>query len=192
LARSKPREKKSRKLYYAIPIVAVLIVAAGFVVAYVLPPPSDVLMSFNTYVEIQEAVNSTASRLVAPAGVGVRCDTCTWMVHTFDLYGVGGNYPVYTDPTPTGSGSFFALHVKSRVVQNYTLGDFFDVWGQPLGASNTIGRIADGTNTIWQMCVGVYGAPPSQLGNWRSEVLQANKEIVLIFYYNGGPQTGCL
>jgi hypothetical protein len=176
-------------LYYAIPIVAVLVIATAFVFAYILPPPSDVAMSFDVTVEIQVAVNSTASRLVAPPEVGIPGGS--WHINTYNIYGVSGNYPVYTSAGPDTSG-FSTIHVRSRVRLNYTLGDFFDVWGQPLGPTNTISVQADGTRSIWQMCVGVTGSVPTALGNWRSEVLTPNKEIIMVYYYTGGSQTGCL
>jgi len=179
-------------LYYAIPIVAVLIVFTAFVFAYILPPPSDVAMSFDVSVEIQVAVNSTASQLVAPPLVGIPPALGgTWRVHTYDLYGVSGNYPLYTDSGPNTNG-FSTIHVKSRARLNYTLGDFFNVWGEPLGSVNTINVQADGTSTIWSMCVGITGGPPGALGHWSSELLEPKKEIIMVYYYTGGVQSGCL
>lgn len=190
LARSRSRQaQKTQRLYYAIPIIAVLIIAAAFVVAYVLPPPNDVVMSFDVALEIQVANNRTSSRLVSPPIVGV--PGYTWATHTFDLYGAGGRYPLYTDAPTGNSNPFSVIHVRSRAVVNYTLGDFFSVWGQPLGPSQTLSCCpADSTNTFWQMCVGLLGNPPSGLGKWEAEVLTPNKIMVLVYYYAGG--TGCL
>ena len=189
LARSRAREaRRTGRLYYAIPIIAVLIIGTGFVVAYVLPPPSDVAVSFDVGLEIQVAYNASSSQLVAPPVVGVRGGY--WHTHLYDLYGANGRYHLYTDSTPNGA-TFSVIHVRSRVVQNYTLGDFFDVWGQPLGPSQTLDNYpADNVKTFWQMCVGPLGSPPTSLGNWRAEVLIPNKFIVLIYYLAGG--SGCL
>ncbi len=189
LARSKAHQpRKAGRFYYAIPIIAVLIIATAFVVAYVLPPPSDVAVSYDVALEIQVAYNRTSSQLVAPPVVGVRGGY--WYSHLYDLYGADGRYPLYTDATPDGA-LFSVIHVRSRVVQNYTLGDFFDVWGQPLGPSQTLDRYpADNVSTFWQMCVGFVGSQPTGLGNWRSELLAPNKFIVLVYYFAGG--SGCL
>jgi hypothetical protein len=61
--------------------------------------------------------------------------------------GVGVAPPLDAEPTPAGSfvvgGGAFAwlhthaadgiVHIESPVQRKYTLGEFFDVWGQPLG-----------------------------------------------------------
>ncbi len=188
MARSRARQaQKTQRLYYAIPIIAVLIIATAFVVAYVLPPPGDVVMSFDVALEIQVANNSTSSRLVSPPIVGV--PGYTWVIHTFDIYGANHRYPLYTD-APTSGAPFSVIHVRSRAVVNYTLGDFFSVWGQPLGSSQTLNIPADNAHTFWQMCVGVVGNPPSAPGHWGSEVLRPNKLMVLVYYLAGG--SGCL
>jgi hypothetical protein len=62
-------------------------------------------------------------------------------------YGIGIAPPVEVEPTPRGpfaggGAAFFWLHtyaadgiihIQSPIVRTYTLGDFFDIWHEPLG-----------------------------------------------------------
>ena len=64
-------------------------------------------------------------------------------------YGIGIGPPNEVQPTPRGGfvvgGSCFSwlhthaadgvIHIESPVARTFTLGDFFDVWGQPLSAT---------------------------------------------------------
>jgi hypothetical protein len=59
-----------------------------------------------------------------PAGPYVGAGTCFYWLHTHAADGI--------------------IHIESPVARNYTLGDFFDVWGQALSATEvgpTIGRV---------------------------------------------------
>ncbi len=106
--------------------------------------------------------------------------------------GVNGFYPVYTIDT---SGT---IHVQSRVARNYTLGDFFEVWGQPLGPTNTLGVKQNGTSQgtlyfkqfFWDMCLVNPGSPATSLSEypsfeWGSHVLR-NGEIIDLLYSPDG------
>ena len=171
--------KRPGRLLYVVPVVAVLMVAAAFAVAYVLPPPRDVVMSFDVAVSIQIS-NGTARSFFVPPSIGVPGGT--WLSHRYDIFGVEGRYPLYTVTPPSGDYPGFSLiHVRSRVMVNYTLGDFFDVWAQPLGPDRTLDFPAT-SNNLWQMCI---GQPPFRLGEWRSEVLTRGLFVTLVYYPKG-------
>jgi len=61
------------------------------------------------------------NRITIPANIGISPNT--WKNHTIDTYGMTGMAPLHTHDT---SGT---IHVESNTVRNYTLGQFFDVWG---------------------------------------------------------------
>ena len=56
--------------------------------------------------------------LGTPAGIFVGAGACFFYLHTHSADGI--------------------IHIESPVTRTYTLGNFFDVWGQPLG-SNRVG-----------------------------------------------------
>ena len=99
-------------------------------------------------------------------------------------YGVGIGPPLSGETTPAGafvtSGSCFSwlhthaadgiIHIESPVQRTYKLGNFFDVWGQPLGASRA--GPARGTVTAF-----VDGFP--YRGNPRQIPLLADSQIQL-------------
>ena len=100
--------------------------------------------------------------------------------------GANGLYPLYTNDR---SG---LIHVESRVVRSYTLGDFFEVWGQPLGPTQTLTLKQNGTSQgalfikdfFWDMCLVNPGA---SLGSeyvsfeWGSHVLRDGEIIDLVY-----------
>ncbi len=62
-----------------------------------------------------------------PTGIGV--DSNLWNYHGLDQFGVTGRAPIYTlDPTGI-------IRVQSTVNINYTLGDFFMIWGRFLNGT---------------------------------------------------------
>ncbi len=175
LSHSGTSRKKPGRLLYVVPIVAVLIVAGAFAVAYVLPPPRDVAMGFDVAISIQIS-NGTARSFFVPPSIGVPGGT--WVSHRYDIFGVDGRYPLYTVTPPSGDYPGFSLiHVRSRVLRNYTLADFFEVYGQPLGPANTLGLPTTSKN-VWEMCV---GQPAFRPGNWGSEVLSRGLFITMVY-----------
>jgi len=71
------------------------------------------------------------------------------------------------------------IRVVSTIYHNYTLGDFFSVWGMTLGQNDTI-NIQSAHGNQWSMCVG-----PSQNsqrpGLWGQEPLVNYNSITLIY-----------
>ncbi|MHB8546225.1 MAG: hypothetical protein ACYDAJ_05615 [Nitrosotalea sp.] len=63
-----------------------------------------------------------------PANIGI--DPHLWNVHTLDSYGMTGMAPLHTH---TADG---VIHVESYKDQDYTLGQFLDIWGIPLDNYN--------------------------------------------------------
>lgn len=54
--------------------------------------------------------------ILLPAGIGVREDkNCLYWLHTHEEVGI--------------------IHIESPIEQDFTLGQFFDIWGKPLNAT---------------------------------------------------------
>jgi hypothetical protein len=99
-------------------------------------------------------------------------------------YGVGIAPPLEVEPTPQGSfalggAAFFWLHthaadgiihIESPIMRTYTLGDFFDIWNEPLGAER-VGPAAG--------CVTAFFDGRRYLGNPRDIPLLAHAQIQL-------------
>jgi hypothetical protein len=66
---------------------------------------------FHIHSHLTIFVNGSARQI--PAGVGIAGGSCLYWLHTHQPDGI--------------------LHVESPVQRTFTLGTFFDVWGQPLG-----------------------------------------------------------
>jgi hypothetical protein len=72
-----------------------------------------------------------------PSQIGIK--PSLWHDHEYDKYmGDMGAAAVHTHDS---SG---ILHVESSVTMNYTLGDFYKIWGQSIPAGSTV--TADGKN----------------------------------------------
>ncbi len=112
--------------------------------------------------------------------------------------GIDGFYPLHTHLPPCRKVAdvwVCTIHVESRVVRPYTLGDFFEVWGQPLGRDNTLGYKANTTAWngkppapfYWDMCI---RDPNSSVtlpnADWGSHVLKDGELMVLQY-----SQLGC-
>jgi hypothetical protein len=53
------------------------------------------------------------------------------------------------------------IHIEASVTRAFTLGEFFSVWGQPLGPQATVDLVADTTHTLTMT---VNGQPSSEWG----------------------------
>jgi hypothetical protein len=65
------------------------------------------------------AVYDDGRPLMVPAGIGIREGSCFYWLHSHTADGV--------------------IHIESPVARAFTLGDFFDVWGRPLGTRRVAG-----------------------------------------------------
>jgi hypothetical protein len=170
--------RKQRRLLFSIPIILTVILAlsVAYEVTLSIPPAED----FTLRMVIQVASPSGGFSHVSPPANGIGVPGGQWIANRYDTEGIGHNYPVFVAPNASRPG-YFLIHVTSRVARNYTLADLFNVWGQPLGPSNTIGipPLADGS-VFWTMCVGL---PPNQyvVGTWGSQNLSNGIFIALLY-----------
>ena len=79
---------------------------------------------------------------------------------------------LYWIHTHTGEGY---IHIESPVVRDFTLGQFFDIWGRELSWTRADGAVAanDGKLSIWVNGAAWHGADP------RSIVLRDHETIVI-------------
>ena len=188
MARSRQKAADRRRLVYYV-AVPVLVLALSVVAYVALVPPAlscqntTPAMNYSVQISIQYATtNSTGGRgiqFVIPKGAGEA--GLAWNSHTFDANGLDCRYPVYMDPPNPGQpySGFSQIWVVSTIYHNYTLGDFFSVWGMSIGQNDTI-NIQSAHGNQWSMCVG-----PSQStqrpGLWGQEPLVDGNSITLLY-----------
>ncbi len=186
----------------AIPLAAIIIVGALFWVTY--SSQTQVAMHIHPRLTIQIiGANSNRSNfqsqfILTKDNIGAPGGIMYTTKYLSD--GVNGFYPLHTQfPSCLNVTRVMmcTIHVESKVVRAYTLGDFFDVWGYPLGRENTLGYQANDTiYTVhppqpypfyWDMCIR-DPATGRTLPNdeWGAHVLRDGELIFLVF-----SQIGC-
>ncbi len=100
---------------------------------------TDMATEFHIHPVLHIFVNEEP--VVIPANVGIE-PTCMRSIHTHTADGV--------------------LHVEAPVRKDFTLGDFFAVWGKDFSAASVMGNAADATHAI---TVTVNGEPVDTFEN---------------------------
>jgi len=111
------------------------------------------------------------SRVTVPQNIGI--DSSLWKDHSIDTYGMKmpnmssmpGMAPLHTHDT---SGT---IHVESTVIRDYTLGEFFDVWGVTFTDTCIMDKCNDGTKTVKMF---VNGQPSTE---FRNHIFKDGEEI---------------
>lgn len=204
MSRSKARSphKTSRILVYGVPLIAVILVGAVFALnlsrsplqACNSPAAQTPAMDFNVSLSIQvQNFQGNESKFILSPGVGIPGGI--WASHALDKYGTDGRSPVCTD-RPNTSGTYRGydvIHVRSTVNRNYTLGDYFAVWGQPIGPNATLNQnyVLQEKGYQWQICIGnPTDTTNIKPGHWGNETLVSGKFITLMYFPMNG--NGCL
>ena len=177
-------QRRKRILLYSVPLLALALL---FTVYYVATASSQAKEDFTIPIAIQVSQlfqgNAYVSN-VLPVNVGVRGGI--WAYHQYDSEGVNGHYPVFAQEGPNGNTSYALIHIRSTVERTYTLQDFFNVWGYPLGPTNTLGYTVPPPSSAakytsdwyWDMCVQFNGGRIHE-GTWGNQTLVPGEGIVL-------------
>ena len=91
-----------------------------------------------------------------PAGVGIKPNTCFFWLHTHDTSGV--------------------IHIESPTSKDYTLGQFFSVWGQTFSDTQVFDKVASDKETMH-----VYVNGKEVNGDFRNIKLNAHDEIAIVY-----------
>ena len=200
-------KKQGRLLLYAVPIIAVVMTAGVLGLSYLRPPQimcsdkatGSLKMDFGVALSIQIVNNEgNQTRLIVPPEVGV--PSGYWANHTLAGYGTNGISPICSDTPAPGAQyqGYSSIRVRSTQIMNYTLRDFFNIWGQPLGRNATDATLTNGIvnarpNYTWEMCIGnPTNTSNLTLGNWNVEVLTPNKFITLVYFNHQSSYPGCI
>ncbi|MGH9909463.1 MAG: hypothetical protein ACRD32_02365, partial [Nitrososphaerales archaeon] len=111
--------------------------------------------------------------VMIPANVGI--EPSLYKDHMLDTYGMKmpnmSSMPVMA-PTHTHDSSGI-IHVESSVVRDYTLGEFFNVWGVTFTSTCIMDKCNDGTKTVK---IFVNGQPSFEFRNY---AMKDGDEIVI-------------
>jgi hypothetical protein len=182
----KTKQGSSRRLLIIVLLLGIVIVVAAFLALALPMAPKTAVVNFTSFmvIEVHSTTNETQVRCVYPPNdVGVLGGY--WGNHTYDMDGLDNNYPVYAYvPTNVSCPNALSINVKSTVARDYTMGDFFSLWGEPIGPNNTIG-IQNSGGMFWVMCKGpsVQTLTPA---NWGQEVLATNQTYILAYTRTAG------
>jgi len=158
-------------------------------------------MDYTLNISIQLSVLNSAPNTGAvvttifPQHVGIAGGI--WRSDQYNNYGLDGKYPVFAE-APKGwnnTWQYYLIHIRSRVAWNYTLLDFFNVWGQPLGQNNTLSYKVPppasqsnlyGQGWFWDMCVRPPGGTFRDTArvapdHWGSQHLDPGILLILIY-----------
>jgi hypothetical protein len=116
----------------------------------------------NTHIHAHLSIFYNGQQIAVPRGVGI---LPPFRVSDGFVEGGKGFYWLHTHDA-TG-----ILHIESPDKRVYTLGNFFDVWGQPLTATNVAGLTGP---------THVYVNGRMQFGNARDLPLKAHDQIALV------------
>jgi len=119
------------------------------------------------HIHARLSISIEGSNFLVPSDIGI--NRGLWIDHSLDDYNPEGMSPLHTHD---GSGT---IHVESVVVRNYTLGEFFDIWGVRLDES----CISDHcSNDAYALRAFVNGERISDIRNY---VLNDGDEILVEF-----------
>lgn len=195
-------------LLYAIPIIAVVMTAGVLALSFNRPGPvlcgdaasKTPAMDFSVALSIQVVNNIGNETRFVYSQTGIGIPSGIWAVSTYNAYGTNGRYPLCSDGPAPGSNypGYSTIRVRSTSVLNYTLRDYFNVWGQPLGKNATdttldAGYIRPKAGYVWQMCIGNPRSPSSLvLGNWTYEPFVPGRFITLVYFNQNSSYPGCI
>ena len=190
-SRSTPAKTKrsSRYLFYSIPIIALLGIGVVFALLTAPPPPVHLAVDFTFELVLQTQITNSSGHfdrgLIPNNAIGEAGGY--WRSSQFNGLGPDStHYPLYMDPPATACPAVVCnINVKSRVAYNYTLGDFFNVWGVPLSKDNTWNLQSNGSYA-WMLCIGT-GSSAVVSNEWGALVLKPNMQLTLQYfdYANG-------
>ena len=114
-------------------------------------------MAFHWHPRLSMTISGQA--VMIPANIGI--DPSLWQDHSLDAYGMqampsmgmGAMAPLHTHDA---SGK---IHLESLEVRDYTLGDFFRIWGESFDSQQVLGHTAQPGHRVWMVVDGTERAP---------------------------------
>ena len=179
----RPSRLSHRRLLLIAPILAVAII--GLIVYAMVSGTETVAVNTYSYLSIAIVNQSSQVRYIVPdKPIGIPGGYMATNKYLSD--GVRGNYPLFSSPSlcgnVTGTGDLCLIRILSKVARSYTLGDFFDVWGVPLGPSETLSpSYVTNSTYLWEMCISASGSNYVPNSDWGNHVLVTGESVLLVY-----------
>jgi len=167
------RAKVRRQLLYvsgALGVVAILALASvAFPNAFQVPGGG--IVNRHMHIHPNLTIYRGTKNMTVPSQIGINASK--WNNHTLDQWSLNGPTfsPLHTHDN-TGK-----IHVESTVTRDYTLGEFFSVWGEPVGPTQVTNMKAD---TGHRLSMTVDGKNSTAWGN----LVFVDGQQIIIHYDN--------
>jgi len=148
--------RRRRLIFYGLIVTCIILVSTV----------AGLFISENTvrlHIQPQLSILIQGAPSTVPSGIGI--NQSLWQAHSLDHYGVAGHSPLTTSDT---SGT---IHVDSNTVRNFTLQEFFQVWGETVDNYQVVGNQVP---QAYSSCIIVNG----QTFPATSDVILANNEKI--------------
>jgi hypothetical protein len=145
---------EKKKGFVIVGIIVIFVIGASFMLTKPITDQSLTDEKMLMHIHSRLYLNMDEKPYFVPQNVGI--DSDLWKDHSLDQYGMKGMAPLHTH---TADGM---IHIESKVVRNYTLGEFLDIWG-----FNSQGK---------SVSVSVYGAP---ISDYRNHVFKDEESIIM-------------
>jgi len=129
--------------------------------------PTDKPLVMHMHVALRIVINDEF--VIIAGNVGI--DPALYKTHALDRYGIKNpkTYPLHTHDT---SG---VIHIESTELRTFTLGQFFDVWGQTFNEKCIMDKCNDSLNKVTMFIDGV------QSSEFGEHVFRDNETITIIY-----------
>lgn len=145
---------EKKKGFVIVGIIVTFVIGASFMLTKPITDQSSSNEKMLMHIHPRLYLNMDGKPYFVPQNVGI--DSDLWKDHSLDQYGMKGMSPLHTH---TADGM---IHVESKVVRNYTLGEFLDIWGLDLQGKS--------------VSVSVYGEP---ISDYRNHVFKDEESIIM-------------
>ncbi|MHB8602560.1 MAG: hypothetical protein ACYC6W_10055 [Nitrosotalea sp.] len=145
---------EKKKGFIILGIIVVIVIGVSFMLTKPTLDQSSTDEIMLVHIHPRLYLNVDGKPYFVPQNVGI--DSDLWKDHSLDQYGMNGMAPLHTH---TADGM---IHVESKMVRNYTLGEFLDIWGFDLRGKS--------------VSVSVYGEP---ISDYRNHVFKDDESIIL-------------
>ena len=145
---------EKKKGFVIVGIIVTFVIGASFMLTKPITDQSLNNEKIVMHIHPRLYLNIDGKPYFVPQNVGI--DSDLWKDHSLDQYGMKGMAPLHTH---TADGM---IHIESKVVRNYTLGEFLDIWGFDLQGKS--------------VSVSAYGEP---ILDYRNHVFKDEESIIM-------------
>ena len=153
-----PRFRVRRSTVAIAGLLSLIVFGVAIGLPYLSVPQHPTGMVIHWHPHLAVTINGQA--VAVPAQIGIEPNL--WKDHALDTYGMqampwmgmAGMAPLHTHDS-TGK-----IHLESSEVRDYTISDFFRIWGETFDDQQVLGHTAPSGHRVWMVVDGTE-APPS-------------------------------